>query len=321
MSQTRVISKHVIEHDDGHEFELRYSPADHLDGLPLVRRVADFWVVGYLVRDTDCDSPLESSDGMGTIYTTHRHAGLVSHHGYQEARGLDQNWRRDKSRKPNPMAVLLDVYDHSGQVYAVSGSQAARMFPDQQWDVAHGGAVWVPDDCCEETIRYNTLKAFLPEEVSIRYRSEKPYGENGKGFLNRVMVDIRVGDSLKAVQAWESRTRKTEMPEVVTLYPRGYKSFWHAAQAALRFFGVKPDSAEVQMRLHHEATRMVEGIVEEYNKWLCGDCWGVCVEVIGTEKEETCWGFVGEEYAREELQQCMDVVCDTLSSESSGTEV
>ena len=48
-----------------------------------------------------------------------------------------------------PMAVLLDIYEHSGVSYSVSGGSGGC-----QWDTSRGGAVWVPDSCAKENIEH-----------------------------------------------------------------------------------------------------------------------------------------------------------------------
>jgi hypothetical protein len=241
------VKKHVetwatLEHDEG-TFRLEFQPDN--DDVE-VRVVGNRAVVGYLCHDEDCPNPLEDCDGMGHIYTSHRHDGQAEE--FQQALGLSSEWRPDleamveqaqldvvkeavekllngetvfsiedagtvwvddphvnqfadvwfvvtntyrqvsfhdyhrwtgiarahvidgegelhpirdwedralelwhEGRKAgtigNPYAVSLDVYDHSGRWYAVSHSRKASMFPDQEWDVAHGGGVWVPDKC------------------------------------------------------------------------------------------------------------------------------------------------------------------------------
>lgn len=44
-------------------------------------------------------------------------------------------------------AILLDVYDHGGQVYSMSGEGM-----NCSWDTSKGGAVWIPDPRCLEHI-------------------------------------------------------------------------------------------------------------------------------------------------------------------------
>jgi len=43
----------------------------------------------------------------------------------------------------DPDAVLLSYYEHGGRAYSLLYE---NRFPDQQWDVTNGGAVWIPDD-------------------------------------------------------------------------------------------------------------------------------------------------------------------------------
>jgi hypothetical protein len=50
-------------------------------------------------------------------------------------------------------------------------------------------------------------------------------------------------------------------------------------------------------------------ILDEYSKWCNGDVWGYVVEVRDQDGEEltdeadSCWGFIGYEYATEELER------------------
>ena len=134
----------------------------HPDTTPIIKRLDDGTarpkiIVGYLVYDQDCENPLKSCDGMGAIFSRHRHAESADHEGYGRAMGLrkyaDGSWGRPhRTSKSDPFAVLLDCYDHGGQVWAIANSDRSRNFPDQQWDVAHGAGVWVPDQCCREDI-------------------------------------------------------------------------------------------------------------------------------------------------------------------------
>lgn len=55
-----------------------------------VARIGNTLHVGYLVDDIDCEDPLESCDGMGRIYSAHRHSS--THQEMQRALGLDRYW-------------------------------------------------------------------------------------------------------------------------------------------------------------------------------------------------------------------------------------
>jgi hypothetical protein len=69
-------------------------------------------------------------------------------------------WREARKRGEigNPYAVSLDVYEHGGVMYSVSGEGMQC-----RWDTARGGAVWVPDDSCKQHI-----ESFPPEERAAK---------------------------------------------------------------------------------------------------------------------------------------------------------
>lgn len=54
----------------------------------------------------------------------------------------------------------------------------------------------------------------------------------------------------------------------------------------------------------------VDRILKEYSSWVEGDIWGVCVETYTQQAngsyeitdEEACWGYVGQEYAEQNLE-------------------
>lgn len=64
---------------------------------------------------------------------------------------------------------------------------------------------------------------------------------------------------------------------------------------------------------YRSCSALAKGVLEEYNQWLAGDCYATVVETFrrtadgswSQEDEESCWGYVGEDYARSELQQLM----------------
>lgn len=59
-------------------------------------------------------------------------------------------WEIGKERGTvgNPLAVLLDVYEHSGKAYSLHGHGMQC-----RWDTSRGGAAWVPDKLLEEELR------------------------------------------------------------------------------------------------------------------------------------------------------------------------
>lgn len=59
---------------------------------------------------------------------------------------------------------VCDVYEHSGIHVSLSNT---RNYPDEQWDVARGGAVWIPDQCAIDNIVCYEIED-TPEEHAKR---------------------------------------------------------------------------------------------------------------------------------------------------------
>ena len=131
----------------GQVLEVAYFGNDYREDYG--RRV-DIWDV--TVKDGDDEtvfSGLEYYDYRGTVWTH-----IVELHGHEvpirawDDRALEL-WREGRKNGTigNKYAVSLDVYEHSGIAYHVSGEGMQCM-----WDTARGGAVWVPDECLIEDI-------------------------------------------------------------------------------------------------------------------------------------------------------------------------
>lgn len=295
----------LSEHVEDLSVELSFTPYE----TPLVKHdpATGVTVVGYLSHDEDCQNPLETSDCMGKIYTARRSASAEHLEAFRAAKGLDSDWQR--TRKPNPLAVSLDVYSHGGEVYAVSGSARAAAFPDRRWDVGAGAAVWVPDKESAENIWINAVKPLLPEGVHVGYKSklnpdgtcikrapkpgEKPYFQDG------TCIDERYSNRITL-----SMPGKKD---------RVFQSFKAAYSAALRDHGIKALPADFQDLQYEEAVKMCEDVLVSFNAWLSGDCYGVVVDVFDRDgkqiDDDACWGHIGHDYAERELNGSVETYC------------
>ena len=60
------------------------------------------------------------------------------------------------------------------------------------------------------------------------------------------------------------------------------------------------------------AREIAAGVVKEYNSYLAGDVWGVCVEKFDEDgfkvDEDACWGYLGREYAERELKGSVESI-------------
>jgi len=86
------------------DLDLDFEPSGVMDyDEPVIVRVGNKLVVGYLSDDSDCENPLKSCDGMGRIYSAHRDSDSEEHRAMQDAMGLDSDW--------NPVIDQSDIED------------------------------------------------------------------------------------------------------------------------------------------------------------------------------------------------------------------
>ena len=266
---------------------------------PIVERLPDGrLILGYLADDTDCENPLDSCDGSGKIYDRRR--GLSSKDKFYEEMGFDEDGNR--IGKTNPFAVLLDVYEHSGEAWRVHGG--GTYFPDEQWDVSNQAGVWVPDESCLEHIQSSAVLGCLPKGTKVEYRSV--YNEDGTCKVR----PIKPGEH----DYFGDGTRPDERYNNVITYvlpdgrsQGGFKSFNSSARAAARILKVKLDKKALEKGKRAIAVQCAEQAVEEFNKWLSGEVYGICVRVFDADGEpieeydDEVWGHVGVDWAMEAL--------------------
>lgn len=135
----KTVKREILSLDDlGLDLELTHKPNDGFDS-PRVIEANGRIIVGYLVHDDDCSSPLED-DGVGAIYSlSSRH---INHKDGDEIRAILES---DKD------AVPLSYYEHGLSLWDVMGGDHISGCPDMQWDGVPFAGVWVPDDCVRES--------------------------------------------------------------------------------------------------------------------------------------------------------------------------
>lgn len=181
---------------------------------------------------------------------------------------LDWNYDRECEacyEPGDPGAVLLDLYDHSGQVWSVSGDGMQC-----RWDTSRGESVWVPDKCAREEIErrapvYNY--AWIEHTTWLR----------GKGKSYLLHFGERDG-----------------------VFSDDWSELWAKAQEIAAQGGEPRFDGR-----RRAAVEMAEDALESYNAWASGDCYGVVVQTHGMDgeliNEDACWGYIGGDYAEEEL--------------------
>jgi hypothetical protein len=222
----------------------------------------------------------------------------------------------NRRENPGPCDVLLDVYSHGGDAWRVRGGGV--YFPDEQWDVSNCAGVWYPDPCCLEHIQMMAADELLCPDpyfearrkwVADRavHRPELPKRETSPVISVVTKLNERLtgetypnGNAKKdywTTYGWQHQDGRKR---------NGFKTVLACVKSAAKALGVEFDKAKFEELCRLEAVSCATGAVEEYNKWLSGDCWGVCVEVFDAkgepveDEQDSCWGYIGESYAIEE---------------------
>lgn len=249
-------------------FHVSHAVDEYTD--PLLRKLSDgTTLVGYLCHDESCENPFDDCDGMGKIIDR-RHCRSDEEREVQKLLGMKE-YEDDDDFQPDPYCVLLDVYSHGGEVWSVHGGGMQC-----RWDTSRGAGLWVPDKYVKEHIDFEAMMACMTEGVTIKYE--------------------------------EGNTVCYRLPDGTT--KGGFKSFKGAQAAAAAALGINTETEEfkaaVASKRHKFAVETVKPILETYNAWLSGDCYGVCVDTFdkGGEliNEDACWGYIGRKFAEDSLK-------------------
>lgn len=78
-------------------------------------------------------------------------------------------------------------------------------------------------------------------------------------------------------------------------------------------------AAKKEWRLSASALKSAKGHIDTWNQYLSGDVWGY---VVGedTPFEESCWGFYGIDYCREQAKDMADYVAKKVKEEKEEKE-
>ena len=169
-----------------------------------------------------------------------------------------------------PDAVLLDLYDHSGVTWSVSGGGMQC-----RWDTSRGESVWVPDTYAREEI---DTRAPIYDHAVV-HETNWLKGRNRK---YRLEVD---GKTIKEGDDW------------IPLY--------HIAKEIARL-RVKAGMPAWNNGRRTAARKLAANAAESYTDYCNGNAYGVIVAVYNMDgdlvEDDACWGYLGSEYAKECLE-------------------
>jgi hypothetical protein len=263
-------------------------------------------------QDETSINPLEDCDGMGHIQSLNtRHSNHISQGEFEQYVTVEQDngWHFiDYTPKgEQECAVVLSYFEHGRCLWDVMCGERISRCPDMRWDGVRIAGLWLPDEACKEHIRYAAVKSLLPEGVSVDYKSQAPYGEHGKGYLNRITLTLPNGEQTG-----------------------GYKSFGTAIAAAQKRLHVTIAEYVIAAAMRQEAEKCAAQACAQYTAYCNGEVWGYRAEAYepmyddddkicqdhdaycSLKKplaEDSCWGFVGEDVkymVREHVQPFVD---------------
>lgn len=74
---------------------------------------------------------------------------------------------------------------------------------------------------------------------------------------------------------------------------------------------------KAEQRLRKSARKIAQGKVDEWNQFLSGDVWGYVIEDDEGNHIDSCWGFYGEKYAREEAESALKYCQEHATTEAN----
>lgn len=210
---------------------------------------------------------------------------------------------RDSGLIGDQNAVLLDVYEHSGQAWSISGTGF-----ECRWDTSRGAGVWVPDEIARGEIE----------------RRSKVYAYG------------RVLDNGKWTRGSGKKRYYAELDERYGGGKSPQFTDWYLAFAWLEEVSKRlkaPRSRKEQAKVLAQgrwraAVEIAECALEVFNDWLAGRTYGIVSATfrnIGTSDKpefefvgsEDSWGFIGEDSAMEEVTSWANAKADRMVKEAA----
>lgn len=310
-----------VETGNGDEFEVElfHAPCDWMD--MHTEQIGDKLVVAYLVHDDSPPNPLEDCDGMGAIHHHPRSRYGSRDSDYYEILGLDsygdpvidedkvQMMWRDKVLAIAPER-FIPPEGFEEELFEPCPIYSSKGNPEPYWEHfrlrladEHAG-----DYDLEMMARYAWRRMDVSEElINALFSQIEPYITWG---WNDVSEKCRVSPDIDAV--------------LLDRYEHGLCSYlvhsnggcpWDTSRGEAVWVPDKVLREELEKITDPEArwkqaVEWAQQACKEYTNWCNGDCYGCVVEVFQRNEdgswdqveEESCWGFIGSEWAEEALK-------------------
>lgn len=248
----------------------------------LSEKVGDRLIVAYLVHDDDCENPMTSCDAEGRLYTKpERYGGgsITDDSSWGSYLGLTEDGEPD-----------LELYEVKERARELMGATIAKD-PD------------FIDYCLEEFEEFSCIEDCF-DTIDFDYDSIPSWMHNRlEGFIERAWDQLDdegvLRERLAVPVNYCSNNHGPGTASAYTVSIDKCNAVWVPDKEALANFGPTATMAD--------AYKYADGVLENYINWCNGDCYGCVVETFDEQgeqlEEDSCWGFIGSEYAEQSLKE------------------
>lgn len=274
---TRCVT-HSLELDDGSEVGLDFEPYSE----PMIHQTDTHLIVAYLVQDDNTENPLESHDSQGTIHLA----------------------KERNCRMTNLRAVLGSLHLHD------------QNDPDVDFEFELDGLATTLRGLAEESIEAQHSD---DPERDVETLSALLYQQHWKAVVGPYVVPLSYCDAAHgpgtmtcSPTTWDGDP--DDLPDGV----------WVADSGAQENIDWREDgeAAIGELTLRQRAFDYAKSVCSEFEDWCNGNVFGCVCEVFkrppndpfkadgapwekieDEDLEHSCWGFIGVDYAKQELKE------------------
>ena len=126
------------------------------------------------------------------------------------------------------------------------------------------------------------------------------YGDDKAAFVHGRHRDFHVGPEMDKAEGMHQYPLYAYIHSGVHLSLGDPQDMWDSGQVG--YVCITKDESDIP-----KPEEYAQGMVKEWNQYLSGDCWGFEIEHVETgDIVDSCWGFFGEDYCREEGTQMLE---------------
>lgn len=302
-----------------------------------VDRVGEHIVLSYLVHDDSPENPMKECYANGELLTYREGVitddnGAASHLGlidFEPTYNIDHEGVDEQAREIMWQELEFDIdfqlWCHAN--YEIEEHEDHRQFYRQcllaiDFDYDSEVESWLDHRyvlACEkawnELWEQGRIGDYLAVPVnycdSVHGPGTTRIGTADLDFANAVWVPCK--DAIENIKStvlpagYEIRHEWIGKPHMVYgLWDKGERVDWYDTYAqAVSTAWVRVDRQPTHAELMQRARSYADAVLNEYESWCNGDCWGIVNAVFdetgGLISEDSCWGYIGREYAEEEL--------------------